>query len=526
MEFSDVIVIGSGIAALAVAIEASRSKNVRIITKSKLRDSNSYLAQGGIAAVMSEDDATSKHIEDTIMAGRNTNSLQAVKKLAEHAPEAMKALISAGMDFDRNSEGQLILGMEGAHSERRILHSHGDETGKHLIEHYLKKVKETSIEILEDTCAIQLILAEDGACMGVKTRDHEGNIMKHYGSHIVIASGGCGSLFRFTSNSPGVAGDGLTLAFLAGARIRDMEFIQFHPTLLSIDGVTKGLVSEAVRGEGAVLVDESGKRIMEDVHALRDLAPRHIVAQTIYSYLTLGKKVYLDISMISQFRDRFPTVAALCLEHGISIEKGKIPVAPGNHFLMGGIETDHLGRTSVKNLYAAGEAACNGVHGANRLASNSLLEGIIFGTELGKHLGDLKAERCGSMEKSEKFYKAGNLPKLSLLKKNLMQHAGIVRNEQGLLELKSWIESYGMPEVLDISREMLTHEELASVNGLIVSWLICESALLRTESRGGHFRSDYPLENDGVWLTDFISFTKNELLDSLKGTCSYEQIKA
>ena len=386
MEKLEVIIIGSGVAALQTAIEASKSKHVTLITKSKLRHSNSYLAQGGIAVAMSEQDNPTFHHKDTIQAGRHYNNAQAVQTLVEQAPQVISNLIDSGMRFDHDQNGNLVFGMEGAHSERRILHSHGDATGKYVTDHLLSKLDSSNIDVVEDTAVVELILGEDHSCIGVKVINQEGQVEAVYGEHIVLATGGCGSLFQLTSNASTVSGDGIALALKAGAKIRDMEFIQFHPTLLYCNGRTQGLVSEAVRGEGAKLITSQGKKIMEDVHPMKDLAPRHIVAQTIYSYMENGETVYLDISMIPHFKEHFPTVADICESNGINLDEGKIPVAPGNHFLMGGIETDELSRTSIQGLYAVGEVACTGVHGANRLASNSLLEGLVYGYALGRYL--------------------------------------------------------------------------------------------------------------------------------------------
>ena len=528
MNKMEVIIVGSGIAALKTAIEASATKHVMLITKSKLRHSNSYLAQGGIAVAMSKEDTPISHREDTIQAGRYYNNVKAVEALVQTAPVAISELIVSGMEFDRNPEGHLMLGMEGAHSERRILHSHGDATGKYIIEHLLRELALSKVEVMEDAAVIELILGDDASCIGVKIVDYEGHLQTMYGEHIVLATGGCGSLFQFTSNANTVSGDGIALALKAGARIRDMEFIQFHPTLLYCNGKTQGLVSEAVRGEGAKLVTASGKAIMKDVHALADLAPRHIVAQTIYSYIERGENVYLDISMISNFSERFPTVAALCLKNGIHLEEGKIPVAPGNHFLMGGIETDEKGRTSVEGLYAVGEVACTGVHGANRLASNSLLEGLVFGSTLGRYLQQAP-ERVLPQEKKtlkETSHVLIMLPELADIQKHLMHHAGIVRNAKDLGRLKAWLESFQIDCLLELACEDVSIQELAKANAIIVSWLIAESALARQESRGGHFRSDYPMENDAIWLDTSIILDRHEVMKRLKGSVVYEFIKA
>ncbi|RFU60696.1 L-aspartate oxidase [Bacillus sp. V59.32b] len=527
MKFSEVIVVGSGIAALQTALEAAKDKNVMIFTKTEWRTSNSYLAQGGIAAAMSKSDSITKHEHDTLLAGRNYNNPEAVMKLVQEAPSAINSLMIAGMEFDRDQNGKVSLGLEGAHSERRILHSHGDATGKFLIEHYLYRLEHSTVKMMEGFEVTGLIMSENNSCIGVKTVSPEGRSESYLAEHVVLSTGGCGALYRFTSNSPSTTGEGIAMALKAGARIKDMEFIQFHPTLLYTYGKTHGLVSEAVRGEGAKLVTETGNKIMDGIHPLKDLAPRHIVAQTIFSYLLRGEMVYLDISMIPNFRARFPSVASLCEQTGIEISNGKIPVAPGNHFLMGGIETDEVGRTSVQGLYAVGEAACTGVHGANRLASNSLLEGIVFGKSTGHFIAkqpvrELPKQRIEATGQKD----VDHLPSLTELGEKLMLYAGIVRNEAGLKTLLNWLESFDLLVLWKQDVSSLPIEQRLVVNGMLVAWMIAESALCRTESRGGHFRSDFPMENDKNWLHQTIVIDKNVMKNRLKGRAFDEQVKA
>ncbi|WP_028392071.1 L-aspartate oxidase [Bacillus cihuensis] len=527
MDPVDVLIVGSGVAALQTAFTASKTKHVILITKSELRQCNSYLAQGGVACAIANDDKPELHKIDTVCAGRNYNNRLAVDKLVNEGPVVMQELMHSGMVFDCNEHGLPLLGLEGAHSQRRILHRHGDATGKHLMEHYLKRLAKSSIHVMEHTAAIELILGEDDSCIGVKTMSKEGKINSIYAKAVVLATGGCGSLFQFTSNSPTVSGDGIALAFKAGARIRDMEFIQFHPTLLYINGKTVGLVSEAVRGEGAELVSESGKRIMNDVHPQKELAPRHIVAQTIYAYLKNGEQVYLDISMIADFKKRFPTIAALCENNGQDLTKARIPVAPGNHFLMGGIEVDEWGRTSVKGLYAVGEVACTGVHGANRLASNSLLEGLVFGKSVGRYLAEAP-ERVLPIEKKQTKRALSHLilPNLTVIQANIMNDAGIVRNQAKLSRLLSWLESFNIEALLFVDVTQLALRDIERINAVIVSWLIAYSAIERTESRGGHFRTDYPFEHDEDWREESVVLDRNRAIHQLKGRELYEQIKA
>ncbi|MDF9760346.1 L-aspartate oxidase [Peribacillus simplex] len=522
-----IIVIGSGIAALKTALEASKHKHVILITKSKIRHSNSYLAQGGIAAAISDRDRVSYHKKDTLEAGQRYNKEKAVEILVEEAPSVIAELIRSGMQFDHDHDGTLMLGMEGAHSERRILHSHGDSTGKYIMEHLIGCLKNSLITVVENAAAVELIIGKDDSCIGVKTLDKAGKLVTYHAERTVLATGGCGSLYHFTSNSQTVSGDGIALAFKAGAKVRDMEFIQFHPTLLFINGKAEGLVSEAVRGDGARLVTEMGRPIMEDVHAMKDLAPRHIVAQTIFSYIQRGEKVFLDISMIKDFKKRFPTVSSLCEKSGLDLKFGKIPVAPGNHFLMGGIEVDEWGRTSVPSLYAVGEVACTGVHGANRLASNSLLEGLVFGNALGQLLANMPARSIPEeKEQSKGSCHFTILPDLATLQGKLMNEAGIVRNEADLTRLKDYLETFNIEKLLHMEVTGLSIKEITNINATIVAWLIAESALTRTESRGGHFRSDYPSEDDSQWLENSVILACTDVKNRVKGRRLYEYIEA
>ncbi|WP_163101808.1 L-aspartate oxidase [Peribacillus alkalitolerans] len=525
---NDIIIIGSGIAALQTAIESSKSKNVRIITKTKLKDSNSYLAQGGVAAAFSEHDSPALHGKDTVDAGRNYNDQAAVNRLVEKGPSAIRQLIEDGMCFDKDEIGNISLGMEGAHSVRRILHFNGDATGKGIINHLLDKLFRTNIIISECETAIELLVNKEGHCVGVMTVDEEGRYHRYFAPHVVIATGGCGALYEYTSNSPNATGDGIALAIRAGAVVRDMEFIQFHPTLLYSHGSASGLISEAVRGEGAILVNEYGMKIMEGQHVLKDLAPRHVVSQTIFSHLETGDRVYLDISMIQDFEIRFPSIANYCMNNGIDLTKGRIPVAPGSHFLMGGIAIDAIGQTSIPGLYAVGEASCSGLHGANRLASNSLLEGLVYGKELGKYLSSqtLTLQSTDYEYEDERENPPLQLPNESEIKKMMMCYVGIVRDEKGLRTIKEWLESYDLASILYISLQGQTLEKCKVIMMLINAWIITESALLRTESRGGHFRSDFPFENDYKWRNRTNWFTRNHLISTKKGTALYEQAEA
>ena len=500
MKTDDVLIIGSGIAALQLAVQLSKDLNVRILTKGKVRTANSYLAQGGIAAALGANDHPHKHIADTLEAGRFHNHHEVVQEVINAAPALIRNMARQGDVFDKNQHGELFLGMEGAHSEKRIVHGGGDATGKNVMEYLISKLK-GNVVVEEDMFAYELILdPEKNRCMGVKAKTPDGILRKFYGSHVIIASGGCGQLYAYTSNANTVCGDGIAMAYLAGAEVVDMEFIQFHPTLLYLNGETKGLISEAVRGEGAILVTDDGTPIMEGVHPLKDLAPRHVVSQRIYEYLKKGKQIYLDISNIVDFQKRFPSITSICEQNGIRIADGKIPVAPGSHFLMGGIKTDLVGRSSIEGLFAIGEAACTGLHGANRLASNSLLEGLFQGELLSKWINETRFE-LKNPEPNHSYPSPKKeqvlLPEIQQIKDLMMERVGIVRNEADLKKQQAWLAQY---KAETINLDACSHSEMTKVFMLVIANLITESALKRTESRGGHFRSDFPAEDDSNWL--------------------------
>ncbi len=509
----DVLIIGSGIAALQLASLLNKDLNVRILTKEKMRTANSFLAQGGIAAAIGEHDHPTKHTADTLEAGRYHNNQGAVEEIIHAAPRLIKFISEQGSVFDKNQDGELLLGMEGAHSEKRIVHGGGDATGKNVVEFLISTLKE-NVTIEEDIFAYELLLNSAKRCIGVKAKMPDGTIKNYYSRNTILATGGCGQLFTYTSNADTVSGDGIAMAYLAGAEVVDMEFIQFHPTLLYLNGETKGLISEAVRGEGAVLVTEDGTPIMEGVHPLKDLGPRHVVSQKIYEYLKNDCKVYLDISKIENFKQRFPSITAICEDNGLQLSEGRIPVAPGCHFLMGGIKTDLYGRTSIKGLFAIGEAACTGLHGANRLASNSLLEGLFMGEKLSSMLNEAEYEdthwteiKCPLIPQEKVI-----LPNIQEIKDTMMERVGIVRNEANLQNQKIWLETFKAHQIdyLDI----YSIEEMTKIFMLIIAKLITEAALKRTESRGGHFRSDFPIEDDQYWLNKTIIHKNSRGMES------------
>lgn len=517
----DVLIIGSGIAALQTALYASQTKKVIMVTKTNVRTSNTYLAQGGVAAAHASYDNVESHFQDTMEAGEYHNNREAVTHLVTSGVIAVNTLLSQGMKFDRDDHNRLVYGLEGAHSERRILHCNGDSTGKELAEFLFSQMQHTSISVRENEMVVDLLLTEDGTCIGAATKDDSNILQKYYATHVVIASGGCGVLYPYSTNSENATGDGFALALKAGARLKDMEFIQFHPTGLYIDGKVRGLVSEAVRGEGAILINQEGIPIMEDMHRLQDLAPRHIVAQTIFSYMKKGQQIFLDISMIRNFDKRFPAITALCEQYGLNWRDGKIPVAPASHFIMGGIETDKQGRTNVNGLYAVGEVACTGVHGANRLASNSLLEGLVYGKELGMMLQYCPIQNVQiNNEVYKKECKKPLLPVMSELQSNMFQNAGIVRNEDDLRKISQWLQQFSLSSLLEESFLSLSKEEVKKACMTLTAMSIVNCARLRKESRGAHNRIDGC--NKSTWQNASIIISQSQL----EGGVEYEQVKA
>ncbi|WP_318617423.1 L-aspartate oxidase [Sporosarcina sp. YIM B06819] len=490
------IIVGSGIAAMQLAHHLNSQCSVLVITKSLKQASNSYRAQGGIAAAVGNGDKPAFHYEDTIRAGCDFHNHQEVRLLVEKGPELIQQLTVSGLDFDQDDTGQIALGMEGAHGRKRIVHCGGDATGKHIMDHLLSSLT-SNIEVVENRFVYELIVHPvSKKCIGIKAKDADGNNEIYFADHVVLAMGGVGGLFSFSSNDPSVTGDGVALAYRAGAELMDMEFIQFHPTLLYLNGKTAGLVSEAVRGEGGRLVDETGRSVMAGKHLLEDLAPRHIVAKELFQQRMAGKDVYLDISMIDHFEDKFPTITALCQANGLSLEKQRIPVAPGCHFLMGGIVVDAVGQTSIEGLYAIGETASTGVHGANRLASNSLLEGLYYGQQLASHLNErLVANeiKCDmDFAPTTPWVTVPSLPDKQELREKMMTYAGIIRTSSDLEQLANWLHQYNQWEMPLDEWDTDTIQRLFMLQ---TAKLITTAAQLRTESRGAHNREDFPEEN-------------------------------
>ena len=530
----DYIVVGSGIAGLNVALLARDHGSVLIITKGNIDDCNTRYAQGGIAAAVGPGDSVELHLRDTLSAGAGLCDTQAVEVLTADGPERVNNLMRWGVAFDRevgSGEGppdgaqtsQIALGREGAHSMARILHAGGDATGMHIELALTEQVgrstqNQSPITVLEHTLATVLII-EDGQVKGLETiNSNTGQKCSFTGRFVVLATGGAGQLFRYTINPSVATGDGVALAFRAGAQIMDMEFYQFHPTAFRMTGSDPFLMSEAMRGEGAVLRNQEGSAFMADYHPMADLAPREVVSRAIAAEMEKAgsNEVFLDLSHLPSqvILGRFPNIHHFCQSHGLDITKDLIPVAPAAHYMMGGIRTDTWGRTNIRSLYSCGESACAAVHGANSLASNSLLDTLVFAQRVvDETLGLAPASAMYDAVKDD-VDDAGNvydtvqsrqlvcasMPELSVeaLQDLMWRNVGISRNGTRLLLsariLNAWERT--MPEATDLASHTLS-------NLLTVARLMVEGALKRQESRGAHYRMDFP-ETSESWQKHII----------------------
>jgi L-aspartate oxidase len=493
---TDFIVVGSGIAGLTAALHLRNAGRVTILTKAQQEESNSFRAQGGIAAAIGENDSPTLHREDTLRTGVELCDLVSVDLMVEMAPKTIEQLVEWGTRFDQEN-GHYALGREGSHSVSRILHVGGDATGAGITSSLLREARQSEqIEIVTHTMVYELVLSQ-GICQGVVTVAADQRPTVYLARKgVVLATGGCGQLYLYTTNDLVVTGDGFAIAKRAGAKLSDMEFIQFHPTALAVDQNPMFLISEAVRGEGAILRNSSGEAFMSRYHEWKDLAPRDVVSRAIYHEMSQGKKVYLDATNLgTRFADRFPKIYHGCLKNGIDPTIDWIPVTPAAHFIMGGIQTDLDGQTTVPRLFACGEVARTGVHGANRLASNSLLEGAVFAQRVAEKLSTLEPQSFDSVIEIKYPDMCIDKQRESEWKKKLRQimweHAGIIRTSSGLIE--------GIKRLKELTEEV--PESYFEVhNMLLTAQIIMESALWRQESRGGHYRFDYP-ETIPEWAT-------------------------
>lgn len=505
--FTDLLIIGSGLAGLRAAMAADPGLDVMLVTKEDAQQSNSQYAQGGIAAVWDPEDRFELHVEDTLRAGKGLCHEDIVELVVRDAPVRVRELIEWGTEFD-STGGILQLGLEGGHSFHRIVHALGDATGREVIRAVLERSRRLpNLRIVENTFTIDL-LTDHGRCAGALAWSERTGISAIWAKETILATGGCGQIFRETTNPPVATGDGLAMAFRAGARVRDLEFMQFHPTVLYVAGSSRTLISEAVRGEGAILRDRTGYRFMPDCDSRAELAPRDVVAKAIVAQMakTQHPCVYLDLSHLeaARVRERFPGITAECEKCGLDFARDLIPVRPGAHYMVGGVETDAAGRTTLPGLWAAGEVASTGLHGANRLASNSLLEALVFGYLCGKGASERAGYSLQAYQALPVRHHARSAPREHLdlrdirnaLTSTMFRDVGIERTETGLREAADSIH-FWRHYVLDREFDGPSGWELQ--NMLLLAGLICRSALERTESRGTHFRVDFPESRDATW---------------------------
>lgn len=491
----DVLIIGGGIAGLWCAYHAAPKGDVVVLNKGSFEEANTFWAQGGMAAALAPSDAPEKHFADTVSAGAGLCDEDAVWVLVREAPKQVLALWEIGVPFDTD-DGHLVLTIEGAHSVERIVHAYGDATGRAVMETLPKAVEERGVKLYERASALRLI-ANKGECVGaIVVRD--GNLEVWRAKVTVLATGGSGQLFAVTTNPNGATGEGIALAFEIGAEVADLEFVQFHPTALAVGEVPRPLISEAVRGEGAILKNAKGERFMLKYHPRAELAPRDVVARAIFTEMqeTGMPYVWLDISHRGEdfVKERFPNIYRACLERGFNIGREPIPVAPAAHYHMGGIRTDLWGRTNVPRLFAIGECACTGLHGANRLASNSLTEGLVFGCRTAQVIDEWLSSNLPSLSSE-----LPAIPKwqpdfqvLRQVQQTMSEFVGVVRWAEGLEKALSRLSELGKG-----ARGICAY-------WVTTAWLIARAALERTESRGAHFRRDFPERDDEKWRAHLV----------------------
>lgn len=527
------IIVGAGIAGLRAAVTLALEAEVTLITKEVASESNTHYAQGGIAVAMGGAEDVALHEQDTIQAGDGLVFEPAARLLVEEGPLRIEELLAWGTKFDRE-RGELMRTREGAHSLPRILHANGDSTGREIGRALLERAAaEPRIHLHERLTTCDLIL-QDGRVIGVSALDAEGRPQSFVGSGVLLASGGAGQVYSETTNPAVATGDGIAMAYRAGAEVADMEFYQFHPTALNLPGAPRFLLSEALRGEGAYLRNSRGERFMEGQHPLAELAPRDVVARAITreglgesSAAQSGESlpVYLDMRHVQgkDLHQRFPGISTFLQRHGLELSRDLIPISPAAHYLMGGVRTDLHGRTSLPGLYAAGEVACTGVHGANRLASNSLLEGLVFGARAAETMLQDHSRRKdnnsggadrGVSERDEVRSGAKDISGIAELRDRLRhrmwRNAGLLRDRTGLAEMLAELKEMRAHMPVATTREAVELRNLHTVAELITS-----SALAREESRGAHARTDFPGHASGMakhsvmvqGRIEFVTFT-------------------
>lgn len=513
--FTDVLVIGGGLAGLRAALAVDPRLSVLVITKDQIEQSSSSFAQGGIAGVLDPEDRFENHVEDTLTAGGPLCHRDVVDLVVREAPLRIRELIDWGTRFDQIA-GELALGREGGHSHDRIVHALGDATGREVMRAVIERARQLpNAEFWPDTMTLDL-LTHDGICRGALVWNPRHGKTMVWAKQTVLCTGGVGQIYRETTNPPVATGDGLAIAYRAGCELRDLEFMQFHPTVLYIAGSSRNLITEAVRGAGARLVDRTGRRFMPDYDERAELAPRDVVSRAIVAQMeaTRHPNVYLDMSHLdsAMVRSRFPGIAAICAEFDLDITKDWIPVRPGAHYMIGGASVDREGHTTLPGLWAAGEVTSSGLHGANRLASNSLLEGLVYGA----HAGELASAAAAAMQDDYQAVPLSN-PTVdhgpetldladvrNSLKSLMWRNVGIRRDEAGLGEAAGTVD-FWCSYVL--SRQFADPAGWQLQNMLTVARLMTAAALERQETRGVHHRTDFPEADDAHWLRH-ITFRK------------------
>jgi L-aspartate oxidase len=501
---TDVLVIGTGIAGATAALEAAAAgASVLCLSKSTLDECNTQYAQGGVAAALTPEDTPALHAADTLAVGAGLSDRATVKFVIDRGPEAVAWLTEHGARFDRSNDGTLQLGREGGHSVDRVVHAQGDATGAEIVHALTSALQRHDGITCRSNAFVRDLLLEDGRCVGAVVLIDSMELAVQAGA-VIVATGGAGQIYRETTNPSGAGGDGPALCFRAGAELADMEFVQFHPTTLYIAGASRFLISEVVRGAGAALRDRTGHRFMQDAHPDAELAPRDVVSRAILSRMveTGDTHVYLDLRDVrGDPHASFPSISKICRAFDIDISVDPIPVRPGAHYMIGGVRTDLHGRTRVPGLFAAGECAASFLHGANRLASNSLLEGTVLGLEAGRAAA---AESCPVSLPSRIPDRAscGDAPRLHLedmlysLKSLMWRQVGLMRSHKGLAEAR---ERIGLWVHYLARAEPRTRAGFELMNMLTVAALVTVPALMREESRGTHYRTDHPSRDDAAW---------------------------
>ncbi len=517
---TDFIVIGSGVAGLRASIELAKTgARVTVLTKDKANESNTEYAQGGVAVVLSDDDNAELHEEDTLFAGAGLCDEKAVETLVVEGTKYIQQLIEWGTEFDREG-GRLVFTKEAAHSRRRILHAHGDSTGKEFVRALIARARQEKTILLMPFANTESLIVSENRCVGVRFLDPILRAPREiYAKAVILCTGGAGQLFLHTTNPPVATGDGMAMAYFAGAEMADMEFIQFHPTALNLENAPRFLLSEAMRGEGGILRNAAGERFMSRYDELLELAPRDVVSRSIVAEMrrTGTRSVFLDMTAHDEkfLKERFPKIYETCKFYDLNIAKDLLPVSPASHYCMGGVRTDLHGRTTLKGLYAAGEVTCTGVHGANRLASNSLLEGLVFGARSGaaaikdNHELRITDDESKTQDPGFKTQDPSSSEISTAVKKRvkrvMWERVGILRDAESLRRALGEFEQIERANLGTSSRNFVT-----------LAKLVAMAALFREESRGGHFRTDFPERDDERWQVHSIQKSSAEISTSAK----------